>query len=699
MAAPTYGVAKRIREAPIVDAPAGILEAIWWYMAFHVAPGGKFWRKVRTPQLRRASHRMGLSDPTVQAMVKDTFWAFMKGLRSGASHRLCAKLHPQFEIWYEPALAGLMRRYMVWKAQGKIIMEGGPYPFERDRCAEAFGVSSIRLQGWITAYEKRRISIKVPEYLDWRVRKMRTRERRLAYKAAVDKQRELAQLNEAKEKAASRPAKAGLGGLESNRAGVTRKAADLYREPRKAHFHRKLEGGAWIEGGELIVLSKYLPHAGQVELHDSGARERWVVAGRRGGKTRGGAEDMVRSGLMQRGSYNWVVGPTYPMLDHAQRALLMDTALGYCRELTSLWLKRERKLYLCNGSLIEFRSAEWEESLRGGGLDNIWIDECQLVKKEAYRILRAATLETRGRIVGTGTPLGRNWLFDEWSKGADPDWPDVASWRFPSTLNPLVTVEELERERRGSPSMWFRQEFLAEFVEGVATVFGDLRGCLVNELPQWTVRPSVVLGVDLGKQKDYTAVVCMTSQGQVVDTWRARRESWAKMRERVLQMSHEWGRAPILIDGAGVGDAFAEDLAGAGAYVIPIRTNVAKEKNAAIEQLMIDIEGGRLWIPRSEETLIAELMQYRRSVTPGGNVSYSAPSGFHDDMVIALALANWGNRRLHLAASVAMAAMATDIDEAPSRMGVKDAPARRGLFAQNNATLFGRGNSGGIFRN
>ena len=87
-----------------------------------------------------------------------------------------------------------------------------------------------------------------------------------------------------------------------------------------------------------------------------------------------GAEEVLRAALMQRGSMAWVVGPTYPMLDHAERALRSDTALGLVRELVSVDLKRERKIYLCNGSLVEFRSAEWAAKRRGPGPDSACMD-------------------------------------------------------------------------------------------------------------------------------------------------------------------------------------------------------------------------------------------------------------------------------------------------------------------------------------
>ena len=44
------------------------------------------------------------------------------------------------------------------------------------------------------------------------------------------------------------------------------------------------------------------------------------------------------------------------------------------------------------------------------------------------------------------------------------------------------------------------------------------------------------------------------------------------------------------------------------------------------------------------EVLMAEMRQYEYDIGPTGQVSYVAPSGYHNDCVMALALAVWGCR-------------------------------------------------------
>jgi hypothetical protein len=56
------------------------------------------------------------------------------------------------------------------------------------------------------------------------------------------------------------------------------------------------------------------------------------------------------------------------------------------------------------------------------------------------------------------------------------------------------------------------------------------------------------------------------------------------------------------------------------------------------------IENQQITIPPIPE-LINELKLYGYKTTPSGNVQYGAPEGYHDDCVIALALASWQLKR------------------------------------------------------
>ena len=57
-----------------------------------------------------------------------------------------------------------------------------------------------------------------------------------------------------------------------------------------------------------------------------------------------------------------------------------------------------------------------------------------------------------------------------------------------------------------------------------------------------------------------------------------------------------------------------------------------------IDGLALAFERGAIRIP-NDPVLVAELEAYEMKRTPGGMLTYSAPSGMHDDCVMSLALA------------------------------------------------------------
>ena len=98
----------------------------------------------------------------------------------------------------------------------------------------------------------------------------------------------------------------------------------------------------------------------------------------------------------------------------------------------------------------------------------------------------------------------------------------------------------------------------------------------------------------------------------------------------------------MLIDSTGLGDPIYDELR---REQVPVEgyklTNASKAE--LIENLSIQIEQHKISYPKLPE-LIAELKMYGWTKTKGGNIIYNAPEGYHDDIVISLALAAWMQR-------------------------------------------------------
>ena len=151
-----------------------------------------------------------------------------------------------------------------------------------------------------------------------------------------------------------------------------------------------------------------------------------------------------------------------------------------------------------------------------------------------------------------------------------------------------------------------------------------------------------VAGLDLARVGDYTVLVVMNKQREVVFVDRFSRLDWSLQVGRILAGADRYRHAEILVDSTGAGEPVFESLREAGCNVHPYPFTV-KSKAALVNNLSLLLEKREIVLPRADlwPEGIEELDAFEYSVTDNGSVRTSAPSGMHDDCVVALALAAW----------------------------------------------------------
>lgn len=201
----------------------------------------------------------------------------------------------------------------------------------------------------------------------------------------------------------------------------------------------------------------------QKEVRLSSARFRVLVSGRRFGKTYLSIEELLTAAASSPRQRCWYVAPTYRQAQQICWQMLKD------RLAPLRWIDRKNEsdlsVVLKNGSIISLRGADNFDSLRGVGLHFIVMDEFADIKPEAwFEVLRATLSDTGGRALFTGTPKGRNWAYDLYKRGLDPDESDWASFSYTTVEGGNVPPEEVESARRELDELTFKQEYEASFV-------------------------------------------------------------------------------------------------------------------------------------------------------------------------------------------------------------------------------------------
>jgi hypothetical protein len=385
------------------------------------------------------------------------------------------------------------------------------------------------------------------------------------------------------------------------------------------------------------VKIKFKRHEGQTLFHLSQARFRILSCGRRWGKTKIGAIEFLLALLnLPDRSVGYCVAPTF---SHTQKQ--WKEILYYCPKelITGINLSAHR-INLIGEREIHFKSADGADSMRGEAVSILWMDEGGQIAEDRWTLeLRPSLMDTKGKAIFTGTPKGKNWYFQLWTRGQDTTQSDYQSWAFSTYTNPYVDHKEIDEFKRDMPELAYRQEILAEFLDDVGSVFRRIRDCVGGALEEPHPNKRYVMGVDLAKHEDFTVICILDQNGHLCRLERFSQLDWVFQSKKIVETALRYNNARILIDSTGVGDPIYDNLRRANVSVEGYKFTNASKKDL-IENLSIQIENHTITYP-DIPVLLSELGLYGYKISPAGVTSYNAPEGYHDDTVIALALACW----------------------------------------------------------
>ena len=381
----------------------------------------------------------------------------------------------------------------------------------------------------------------------------------------------------------------------------------------------------------------YKPHHGQREFHESEAKNRIWIGGRQSGKTWAGSREAVKLCIKSgSNSVGFIVAPTYWHTTKCWREILRILHPHFGK-LVKKVNRADRLIILYPNRHIWFKSADNPDSLRSERLDWAWLDECALIKQEGWNAIEPALM---GPVIMTSTPKGHNWVFELWTRGQDKLQRDFESWNFPTAINPYYPKDKIERARQLLPDMVFRQEYLAEFIEDIGAVFRNVR-VHIKEVPLSPQKDHrYVVGCDLAKHEDFTVLCALdVGSGELHGFERFSQLDWTFQSKRILDFCGRYNNARLLIDSSGVGDPIYDALRREQVVVDGYKFTSATKADL-IENLSLMLDNDKIAYPDIPE-LINELRLFGYETGRTGTVRYRAPEGYHDDTVIALALAAW----------------------------------------------------------
>lgn len=377
-------------------------------------------------------------------------------------------------------------------------------------------------------------------------------------------------------------------------------------------------------------------HVFQQNIIGSKARLKVVNAGRGSGKTAVASYEALKTFLADDKQI-LIVAPSYGLTERIMEYLTKWINIGFPNLRAGISSRPFPKIITPWNSQIECKSATEPTGILGKRYDLTVLDEASRIPKKVYETYIFPTTSAGGKELIISTPFGKNWFYEKWLKAKEMD----GAFHFTSRDNPYFPAEEWERAKGILPEDVFKQEYCAEFLESAASVFRGIRDivkddCLKDAEPQHFY----IMGVDLGKHQDFTVLsVIDRFNNNLVYFDRFQKIDYAFQKERMIAVAKRYN-ARIIVDSTVVGEPIREDLERAGLMVDDFKFS-NQSKKELIEKLSIFIEQKHVWIPPRME-LLDELESFGYEMTEKGNITYSAPTGLHDDCVISLALAVWG---------------------------------------------------------
>jgi len=199
-----------------------------------------------------------------------------------------------------------------------------------------------------------------------------------------------------------------------------------------------------------------------------------ACAGRRSGKTQLALDMLIENVSTAPRALGWYVAPTYGMAkDIAWGLLKHNTADFYRAGLVKRYYDGDLTIEFLGGRLLQLKSGDKPDSLRGRGLSFLAVDEPATMEKGLWEeVLRPAIADREAPAFFGGTPKGFNHFYDlyqmETVPGHSQEWK---SFRVTTAEAGLISPEEIERAHRDMDERAFRQEFEASFESFGGQVF------------------------------------------------------------------------------------------------------------------------------------------------------------------------------------------------------------------------------------
>ena len=398
-----------------------------------------------------------------------------------------------------------------------------------------------------------------------------------------------------------------------------------------------------------MEITLFDPHPGQLNVingfADSPHKFGVVATGRQYGKSLLAQNLMLYWLLGNSGQKGCWISPVYN-----QCRKVFNELTNASHQIITKQNKAELTIEFVNGSTLTFLSSERPDSIRGFSFNYVVIDEASFVSEQAVNEAILPTLSAIGKkCLIISTPKSKNWFYNAYLRGIDQD-TDYVSFRGVSTDNPHIDVNFINEQSKTLPDSIYRQEYLAEFTDSGNDVFTGID--FVCNLRNWDVPTKnrrYYFGADIGLTNDYSVLTIIDESGRVAKIIRINGQLYEDIGKAFVTELKRFSVSGGYVESNGLGRPMFELIRSEIRSTQEFYTT-NDNKAQGIRNLIYKIQNGELELPSEElfPHLKQELEAYSYKVNANGLITFNAPSGYHDDCVMSLMLANEAREKIAL---------------------------------------------------
>ena len=352
------------------------------------------------------------------------------------------------------------------------------------------------------------------------------------------------------------------------------------------------------------------------------------------------AEIMLIEYLCKKNTFNAYISPTFSQGKkvYAELIQLLEPT-GIISKANGADLKIE-SVY---GSTLKFFSMESPTSIRGNTVSGLLVlDEAAFFPTQLsdgsdpyYNVIFPIIKARKPKVLVISTPNGRQGMYYDLYLKAYNNIKGYKQITASIYDDDLISSEEIEELKKGYPPLAFQQEFMVEFLDNALTVFPNFENCFDGHFE----KGKCWIGIDpssVGEDNTIVSIINRDNQVRQIKVDGTLDQKYA----RISRIINEYNPIATYIENNSIGEVMANEIRKklyrkSNFYTF---TTTNESKKQYISLLAVAIANNEIHFEESNKLLYSELSTFTFKLTKGGNITYAARDGYHDDTVTSLGI-------------------------------------------------------------